>query len=83
MIEDKLEYQKALTEQERKERGRTAIPFHVIVNPVLELLPEPTETFFEDCLSPPGFTARVVRAKQVRVHCLDHCGEPRIIHPSG
>jgi peptide deformylase len=83
VIEDKLEYQKALTEQERKERDRTVIPFHVIVNPVLELLTEPTATFFEGCLSVPGFTALVARAKEVRVHCLDHCGESRIIHASG
>jgi peptide deformylase len=83
VIEDKLEYQKALTEQERKERDRTEIPFHVIVNPVLELLAEPTETFFEGCLSLPGFAALVARAKEVRVHCLDHRGEPRTIHASG
>jgi peptide deformylase len=83
VIEDKLEYQKALTEEELKERERTAIPFHVIVNPVLELLGEPMEAFFEGCLSLPGYTALVARAKEVRVHCLDHCGEPRIIHASG
>jgi peptide deformylase len=83
VIEDKLEYQKALTEQEKKERDRTVIPFHVIVNPVLELLTEPTETFFEGCLSLPGFTALVSRAKEVRVHCLDHSGKPLVIHASG
>ena len=83
VIEDKLEYHKTLTEKELKERGRSAIPFHVIVNPVLELLTEPSETFFEGCLSLPGFTALVARAKEVRVHCLDHRGEPRIIHASG
>jgi peptide deformylase len=83
VIEDKLEYQKALTEQEKKERNRTVIPFHVIVNPVLELLTEPAESFFEGCLSLPGFTALVARAKEVRVHCLDHRGEPQTIHASG
>lgn len=83
VIEDKLEYQKALTEEELKERGRTAIPFHIIVNPVLELLGGSTETFFEGCLSLPGFTALVGRAKEVRVHCFDHRGEPRTIHASG
>jgi peptide deformylase len=83
VIEDKLEYHKSLTEKELRERGRSAIPFHVIVNPVLELLTEPTENFYEGCLSLPGFTALVARAKEVRVHCLDHCGEARIIHASG
>jgi len=83
VIEDKFEYQKSLTEKELKAQERTEVPFHVIVNPVLELLTEPTETFFEGCLSLPGFTAVVARAKEVRVHCLDHCGEPRAIHASG
>jgi peptide deformylase len=83
VIEDKLEYHKTLTEKELRERERRVIPFHVLVNPVLELLTEPTETFFEGCLSLPGLTALVARAKEVRVHCLDHNGEPRIIHASG
>jgi peptide deformylase len=83
VIEDKLEYQKAFTEEELEARERTEVPFHVIVNPVLELLTEPSETFFEGCLSLPGFTAMVTRAKEVRVHCLDRSGEPRIIHASG
>src|SRR5438445_5679548 len=46
VIEDKAEYHKTLTESELKVRGRTEIPFHVIVNPVMELLTDPTETFF-------------------------------------
>jgi peptide deformylase len=83
VIEDKLEYHELLTEKELKERERSAIPFHVIVNPALELLTEPTQTFFEGCLSLPGFTALVARAREVRVHCLDHSGEPRIIDASG
>ncbi len=83
VIEDKADYQKAFTEAELQERGRAEVPFHVIVNPVLELLTEPSETFFEGCLSLPGFTALVPRAKAVRVHCLDHRGEPRTIEASG
>src|SRR5271170_1736089 len=83
VIEDKAEYHKSLTESELKERGRREIPFHVIVNPVMELLSGPTETFFEGCLSLPGFMALVSRARAVRVHCLDHQGEPRIIEASG
>ena len=83
VIEDKVEYHKLLTEAELKERGRSEVPFHVIVNPVLELDTEPSETFFEGCLSLPGFTALVPRAKQARVRCFDHHGEPRIIEASG
>lgn len=83
VIEDRAEYQKSFTADELRERERREVPFHVIVNPVLELLSEPTETFFEGCLSLPGFMALVCRPKAVRVHCLDHQGEPRIIEASG
>jgi peptide deformylase len=83
VIEDKADYQKSLSKDELKERERGEVPFHVIVNPVIELLTDPTETFFEGCLSLPGFTALVSRAKTVRVHCLDHRGESRIIEASG
>jgi peptide deformylase len=83
VIEDRAEYQKSFTEAELQERERREVPFHVIVNPVMELLTEPTETFFEGCLSLAGFTALVSRAKPVRVHCLDHRGEFRIIEASG
>ena len=83
VIEDKAEYQKALTESEMRERGRTEVPFHVIVNPIIESRGEPIATFFEGCLSLPGFIALVPRAREVRVRCLDHQGEPRIIEASG
>jgi peptide deformylase len=83
VIEDKVEYHKGLSASELRERGRSEIPFHVIVNPVIESLSEPTATFFEGCLSLPGFTALVPRATEVRVTCLDHQGEPRIIEASG
>jgi peptide deformylase len=83
VIEDKVEYHKALTKADLKERGRKAIPFHVIVNPEIELLTEATEVFFEGCLSLPGFGALVPRARKVRVHCLDHLGAAKVIEASG
>jgi peptide deformylase len=75
VIEDKAEYQKSLTADELRERDRREVPFHVIVNPVLELLTEPTETFFEGCLSLPGFMAMVPRARTVRVRALNEAGK--------
>jgi peptide deformylase len=83
VIEDRAEYHKAFSDAELKERGRKAVPFHVIVDPVIELLTDPTEIFFEGCLSLPGFMAVVPRAKKVRVKCLDHRGEPQTIEASG
>ena len=83
VIEDKAEYHKTLSEADLREKGRREVPFHVIVNPVLELLTEPDAVFFEGCLSLPGFTALVPRATEVRVHCLDHRGETQVIEASG
>ena len=83
VIEDKIDYHKLLSKAELRERGRKPVPFHVIVNPRIELLTEPTEIFFEGCLSLPGFTALVPRAHKVLVHCLDHHGTSRIIRASG
>jgi len=83
VIEDKADYHKLLTESELKERGRSEVPFHVIVNPAIEVVTETPETFFEGCLSLPGFAALVPRARQVRVRCLDHRGEPQILDASG
>jgi peptide deformylase len=83
VIEDKIEYHKSLTEAELTARDRRPIPFHVVVNPVIELLTSTTEVFYEGCLSLPGFTALVPRAREVRVTCLDHRGEPCVIEASG
>jgi len=83
VIEDRGEYHKTLSEAELRERDRREVPFHVIVNPVIELHGEVTEKFFEGCLSLPGYTALVPRAREVRVTCLDHRGEPRVIEATG
>jgi len=64
------------------ETERTPVPFHVIVNPKLELGSEAVE-HFEGCLSVDGFQAVVPRARQVRVSALDHRGEPVTIRASG
>ena len=39
--------------------------------------------FYEGCLSVEGFQAIVPRARAVRVHALDHRGEPVVIDASG
>jgi peptide deformylase len=57
IIEDKLEYQVNLTPAEIAERERRPIPFHVLINPEIELVSSPDVSFFEGCLSLPGFLA--------------------------
>lgn len=83
VIEDKAEYTKDVPAEVLAERERKPIPFHVIVNPVLTLEEGDPREFYEGCLSLPGFTALVPRARQVRVACLDHRGEPNTIVASG
>jgi peptide deformylase len=83
IIEDKAEYQAALSEPELQERERKPVPFHVLINPELRLLSPPEVLFFEGCLSLPGFTAIVPRAARVAVDALDHEGKPVHIDASG
>jgi peptide deformylase len=61
---------------------RKPVPFHVIANPRLELGDELVE-FYEGCLSLEGFQAIVPRARSVRVHALNHKGDPVVIDASG
>jgi peptide deformylase len=83
VIEDKPENLKDIPVEYLKERERKAVPFHVIVNPKLVLEGPSDLEFFEGCLSLASFTAVVPRARKIRVECLDHKGEPRIIEASG
>jgi peptide deformylase len=83
VIEDKPENLKDLPADYLKERDRKAVPFHVVVNPLLTLEGSADVEFFEGCLSLAGFTAVVPRARRVRVECLDHQGEPKTIQASG
>lgn len=83
VIEDKVEYHKNLSEADLKARARKPVPFHVIINPEIELLTPPEVAFHEGCLSLPGFMAVVPRARKVRVTCLDEHGKPRTIEAGG
>jgi peptide deformylase len=83
IIEDKAEYQATLTERELAERDRRPVPFHVLINPELRLLSEPDTSFFEGCLSLPGFVGIVPRAQRVLVEALSHLGEPVRIEAQG
>jgi peptide deformylase len=74
VIEDLPEYQANATADELTERERAAVPFHVIINPVLTLEPGEPIDFFEGCLSVEGWMALVPRAAAVRVEALDENG---------
>jgi len=82
IIEDKPEYLHDLGEAEIALRERSPVPFHVVVNPTIELASDLVD-FAEGCLSVTGFTAVVGRAHSVRVNCLNHAGEPQEIRAHG
>jgi peptide deformylase len=83
IIEDKAEYQANQTKAELAERGRRPISFHVLINPEIQLLSFPDVTFFEGCLSLPGFLGMVPRAGKVSVKALNQFGEPVHIKAEG
>src|SRR5580704_3823314 len=83
IVEDKAEYQATLTSTELAERERHPVPFHVLINPEIELLSPPDVSFFEGCLSLPGFVAIVPRVRTVRVRALNEAGEPVQIEAEG
>ncbi|MGI2323489.1 MULTISPECIES: peptide deformylase [unclassified Methylococcus] len=83
VIEDRADYHRGLSAEELAARGREPVPFHVIVNPEIVARSEETDVFHEGCLSLAGFSARVERARWVRVSCLDHRGEPQTVEASG
>src|SRR5229473_7731306 len=70
VIEDREEYHKEVPEALLRERERTPVPFHAIINPVIEEMTEQKAEFFEGCLSLAGFSALVPRSRGVRVSCL-------------
>ena len=83
VIEDAPEYQANATAEELAERERAAVPFHVIINPVLTLEPGTAVEFYEGCLSVDGWMAIVARAAAVRVEALDENGQDVVIQARG
>lgn len=83
VIEDREEAQAALSEDERRAKGRYPVSFHVLVNPMLTVLDPSPISFYEGCLSVAGFMAKVPRASRVRVDALDHRGDPFSVEAVG
>jgi peptide deformylase len=83
VIEDREEYLKAIPAGELTDKERVPVPFHVIINPQIEIIGDETVEFFEGCLSLAGFSALVPRARQVRVNYRNECGEEKSVVASG
>jgi peptide deformylase len=83
VIEDRATYISDLSPDELAERRRSAIPFHVIINPKLSVIGNSSAEFFEGCLSVEGYQAVVDRALNVRVECFNEQGEAVTISAQG
>jgi peptide deformylase len=83
VIEDQPEYLAHHSADELAELQRSAVPFHVIINPRLSFVGNSTVEFFEGCLSVEGYQAVVTRALDVRVECLNERGEEITINAHG
>ena len=83
VIEDRANYIKDIAAEELAARQRSAIPFHVIINPKLTVVGNSSAVFFEGCLSVEGYQAIVERALDVCVECLNERGEEVTINAHG
>ncbi len=83
VIEDREDFLKAIPPAELQEKERAPVPFHVIINPKIELLGNDTAQFFEGCLSLSGFSALVPRSRQLRVTYWDEHAEEKSILATG
>jgi len=83
VIEDREDYIKDLSAEQLAKYQRSAVPFHVIINPKLTTLDNSLAEFYEGCLSVNGYTAVVDRALNVRVECLNERGEALTINAHG
>ena len=83
VIEDRAEFMKDISPERLAERGRTPVPFHVIINPRITARSERQVEFFEGCLSLAGFTALVPRAHAATADFLDEHGKPHSVGAQG
>lgn len=75
VIEDKKQYHTKLNPELLKIQNRKPVALKVIVNPVIQVIDETINTFFEGCLSVDGYRALVPRANKLQVTGLDRTGD--------
>lgn len=83
VIEDKKQYHKSVADELLKAQKRKPVALKVIINPVLTIIDNEQQLYFEGCLSVDGFRAVVPRALKVRVTGLDRQGQPITINGEG
>jgi len=83
VIEDREEYHKDIPAEQLRERERRPVAFHALINPRITARSDDSAEFFEGCLSLPGFSALVPRARTVRVEFLNERGLKETLEASG
>lgn len=83
VIEDPEERLNQLPKEILKDRSRTPIPFHVIINPKIIRLDGKINYFFEGCLSIQNRVRITPRYDLVEVKYLDENGSPKTITAHG
>jgi len=72
-----------MTPAQLADRERSAVAFHVLINPKLAVEGDEQVAAYEGCLSFSGFTMVVPRWRRVRVEALDEHGDPVVKVASG
>jgi peptide deformylase len=83
VIEDPPRAHAGMTPAQLAERERSAVAFHVLINPRLTVEGDEQIAAHEGCLSFAGFTMVVPRWRCVRVEALDEHGDPVVKVASG
>jgi len=76
VLEDADALMSRLAPEDRAARGRVPFPLTAIANPTLIAHGEARASFFEGCLSVPGYMALVERDLEVEVRGVDAAGAP-------
>ena len=83
VIEDPPQAHAGMTPAQLAERERSAVAFHVLINPRLTVEGDEQVAAYEGCLSLAGFSMIVPRWRRVRVEALDEHGDPVVRVASG
>jgi len=83
VIENKPAYIDRGNPDEMAARGRTPVPFQVLVNPRLTVVDRTPVEFFEGCLSVADMMMVVARVRAVKVEALDHHGKSVTLSAEG
>jgi peptide deformylase len=83
VIEDPPQAHAGMTPAQLAERERSAVAFHVLINPRLIVEGDEQVAAYEGCLSLAGFSMIVPRWRRVRVEALDEHGDPVVKIASG